>query len=168
MIMRAPEHAPGTSLPRGDARAVVTWPIAKVNLHLSVGAQRDDGFHEIVTLFQAVDLADRLLVEVGGADIELTVEGADLGPVEGNLCHRAAVSFRRATGWDSGVRLRLVKGVPHGAGLGGGSSDAASTLRAVATRLHSSTAPCPASTNRAGIMTMRKRENTKNSTTDSE
>jgi len=107
---------------------------AKVNLLLRVGARRADGYHELDTLFQAIDLADELEVAaVPGAGMALEVEG-EAGPDADNLALRAARAFLSAAGMGpqaQGVRLRLVKRVPVGAGLGGGSSDAAAALRAL-------------------------------------
>ena len=103
---------------------------AKVNLFLRVLETRPDGFHEIETLFQAVDLADEVsLQEAPGGGISLEVEGAELGPVEENLAYRAAHTFLEATGVSGSVFIRLLKRIPAGAGLGGGSSDAAAVLR---------------------------------------
>lgn len=109
---------------------------AKVNLFLCVLERRPDGFHEIETLFQAISLSDRLVVSVEDDDPErpvtLLVEGADLGPVEANLAYRAAELFREAAETTASVRIALTKVIPAGAGLGGGSSDAAAVLRALA------------------------------------
>jgi 4-diphosphocytidyl-2-C-methyl-D-erythritol kinase len=110
-------------------------PPAKVNLLLRVLAREESGYHQIETLFQAIDLRDRLEIERGGEDVRLEVTGAKLGPVEENLVWRAASAFRTAAGIDEGVRLRLEKRIPAGAGLGGGSSDAAATLLGL-NRLH--------------------------------
>jgi 4-diphosphocytidyl-2-C-methyl-D-erythritol kinase len=104
---------------------------AKLNLHLSVLAREADGFHQLETVFCALELADGLEVELGGPGIRLHVEGPDLGPLERNLVHRAAVAYFEAAGREPGVDIRLVKRIPAGAGLGGGSSDAAATLRAL-------------------------------------
>lgn len=107
---------------------------AKVNLFLRVLERRSDGYHELDTLFQAVDLCDELLVTRGGSDVLLSVEGADLGPAEDNLAVRAARAFLQRIGSPrDGVRIRLRKRVPAGAGLGGGSSDAAAVLRCLNT-----------------------------------
>jgi 4-diphosphocytidyl-2-C-methyl-D-erythritol kinase len=103
---------------------------AKVNLFLRVLGARPDGFHEIETLFQAVDLSDEVsLQEAPRGGIALEVEGADLGPVEENLAHRAARAFLGAVGVSGSVLIRLKKRIPAGAGMGGGSSDAAAVLR---------------------------------------
>ena len=107
---------------------------AKVNLFLRVLRRRPDGFRDIETVFQTLDLADRVEVDVGsaGSTVTLTVDGPDLGPTEDNLAWRAASLFRERTGIARSVDIRLQKGIPAGAGLGGGSSDAAAVLRCLA------------------------------------
>lgn len=115
---------------------------AKINLFLHVLHRRPDGFHELETLFQSISLADRVVVAVGapgtdaigasGGPVALTVTGADLGPVEDNLAYRAAERFREAAGLDAPIHVELEKRIPAGAGLGGGSSDAAAVLRCLA------------------------------------
>lgn len=104
---------------------------AKVNLLLRVLAREDDGYHGLETLFCRIALADTLEVERVASGIALDVEGADVGPVERNLAWRAADAVLAATGRRFGVRMRLVKRIPAGGGLGGGSSDAAQALFAV-------------------------------------
>lgn len=102
---------------------------AKVNLFLRVLAREADGFHGLETLFLRVSLADDLTAERRDTPgITLDVEGADLGPSEENLATRAARLVLDATGNRCGLHLRLVKRIPAGAGLGGGSSDAAAAL----------------------------------------
>ena len=107
---------------------------AKVNLFLRVFDERPDGFHELATLFQAVDLADHVRVERADESVRLEVHGGelDLGAEEDNLAHRAATRLLAEAGIEGGVRINLVKRIPVGAGLGGGSSDAAAVLRCVA------------------------------------
>jgi 4-diphosphocytidyl-2-C-methyl-D-erythritol kinase len=113
---------------------------AKVNLFLRVLAREESGYHQVETLFQALELSDQVTLEVvdGGGGIELEVEGVPtdaLGPPETNLAVRAArlllsAVARELVGWDPpSVRIHLAKRIPHGAGLGGGSSDAATVLR---------------------------------------
>jgi 4-diphosphocytidyl-2-C-methyl-D-erythritol kinase len=124
-----------------SAARVVEAP-AKVNLLLRVLGRRPDGYHDIETLFQAISLADEVTVRVGGPDgeaagpaagrVDLEVVGPDLGPPHENLVHRAATRFLETAGHSGRVRLRLVKRIPAGAGLGGGSSDAAAVLRCLA------------------------------------
>jgi len=103
---------------------------AKINLHLEVVGRRPDGYHELRTIFQTVDLHDLLTVE--GADVlELVVKG-EAPPGAGNLVHRAARAFLDRFARGRGARLILEKRIPTGGGLGGGSSDAATTLVALA------------------------------------
>lgn len=105
---------------------------AKVNLRLCILGRRPDGYHDLHTLFQAVDLHDVLHVRRAGAGVQLVVEGGDAGPVEENLVARAARAFLAAASLnEEGLRMRLEKRIPVGAGLGGGSSDAAATLLAL-------------------------------------
>jgi len=117
-------------------RTVSLLAPAKVNLYLRVGARREDGFHDIDTLFQAIGLADRVEVSVeapAGDDspVGIAVSGAHLGPPEANLAWRAARAFLSEAAVDARVHIRLEKRIPAGAGLGGGSSDAAAVLRAL-------------------------------------
>lgn len=116
--------------PVDGARVVVSAP-AKVNLRLRVLAREVSGYHQLETLFCALELADTLEIERAGRGIDLEVEGARLGPPEDNLVFRAARAFYDTTGIEPGVRIVLRKRIPSGAGMGGGSSDAASTLLAL-------------------------------------
>lgn len=104
---------------------------AKANLFLRVLAREVSGFHSIETLFTLLELADEITVERTASGVELSVHGADTGPVEENLAYRAARSLLAAVGERFGVRIELLKRIPVGGGLGGGSSDAAATLHAV-------------------------------------
>jgi 4-diphosphocytidyl-2-C-methyl-D-erythritol kinase len=104
---------------------------AKVNLFLAVGGRRDDGYHEVTTVMQALELADTLTVSVGGAGVSLVAD-PDLGiPASDNLAFKAAVAFRESFGLSGGVSIGLAKRIPAGAGLGGGSADAAGVLAAL-------------------------------------
>ncbi len=107
----------------------VTAP-AKLNLHLQVLGRRADGFHEVRTLLQSIDLADELVAEPARAGLlELVVEPAGLvGAGQDNLVLRAARSLQEAVGVTPGARLTLRKRIPVGGGLGGGSADAAAAL----------------------------------------
>ena len=112
---------------------------AKINLWLAIVGRRDDGYHEIDTALQAIDLADTLLLEptAGEAELECRVEGewAEAVPAgEPNLATRAARLLATRTGHPLRLRLTITKRIPPGAGLGGGSSDAAATLVALARR----------------------------------
>ena len=104
---------------------------AKINLRLEILAREDSGYHQIESVFCALLLADELEVAVGEPGIRLEVSGAELGPPERNLAYRAAVAFHEAAGSPAAVHIRLTKRIPAGAGLGGGSSDAAATLLAL-------------------------------------
>ncbi len=104
---------------------------AKANAFLRILSREDTGYHGIETLFTLLDLCDTLRVERRDAGIDLTVDGADTGPPEDNLCYRAAREVLNATGGKFGVHILLTKRIPVKAGLGGGSSDAAATLHAV-------------------------------------
>lgn len=112
---------------------------AKVNVGLEVLRQRPDGFHDVNTLYAAIDLCDELELHVRtDGRFTCVVEGnAQLKEeaVEDNLCVRALWSVREllaSTGYDlPGIEVRLRKWIPTGAGLGGGSSDAALTMRGV-------------------------------------
>jgi 4-diphosphocytidyl-2-C-methyl-D-erythritol kinase len=117
---------------------------AKINLWLRVGDRQPSGFHDLDTLFCALDLADTVTVRSAevGTGIRLDARFApplydapDLGPDPDNLAVRAAAAFLDCAGLPRDVRIRLVKRIPAGGGLGGGSSDAAAVLRALA-RLH--------------------------------
>lgn len=102
---------------------------AKINLSFEIKARRDDGFHEIETLMAPISLADRLTIErIEGPQIDFSCDDPSLPGGNDNLVIRAADLFRRTTNIKTGVRIVLEKKIPHGAGLGGGSSDAASTL----------------------------------------
>lgn len=104
---------------------------AKVNLHLRILHRRQDNYHELVSVMQCVGPCDELELEFGGDRIELSCKepGVPLG--EENLAYRAAKLFQEHTGMTGGVRIRLQKRIPMGAGLGGGSSDAAGVLMAM-------------------------------------
>lgn len=122
-------------------RVVVAAP-AKVNLLLRVLAREESGYHGIETLFQALELHDTVEVErrpEPGVSLEVGWAGPseDLGPVEENLAYRAAAGYRARAGLEHapGVAVGLTKVIPAGAGLGGGSSDAAAVLRAM-DRIH--------------------------------
>ncbi len=108
---------------------------AKVNLVLAVLGRRSDGYHEVETILQQVGLWDDLRLEVAEEGIHLVCSAADLpiGPsalpaAEENLAYRAARLLRDLSGCRRGVRISLTKRIPIGAGLGGGSSDAAVVL----------------------------------------
>lgn len=100
---------------------------AKINLLLHIKGKRSDGYHEIVTVMQAVDLFDELLIEKAD-NLEIICNSPDVPSDEENLIYKAAVKLREFTGTNKGARINLKKNIPVAAGLGGGSSDAAATV----------------------------------------
>ncbi len=107
-------------------------PVAKINLRLRVLAREDSGYHSLETIFCAISLHDRLEISYAEDGIDLVVTGSiPVGPPENNLVRRAAIAFHHALGVSPAIAIRLEKAIPAAAGLGGGSSDAAATLRAL-------------------------------------
>lgn len=108
---------------------------AKINLLLRVLAREASGYHSIETLFVRLDLADEVCVRVApGRSLDCAgpaVPCGGLGPVEQNLAFRAAARYAQETGWPDGFSIELVKHIPVGGGLGGGSADAGAVLRAL-------------------------------------
>ncbi|HEY8835840.1 MAG TPA: 4-(cytidine 5'-diphospho)-2-C-methyl-D-erythritol kinase [Chthoniobacterales bacterium] len=103
---------------------------AKINLSFQIKGRRADGFHEIETVMAPISLADRITIERGGDDgeIHFSCDDPSLPTGDDNLVVRAAKLFRERAKITSGITISLEKKIPHGAGLGGGSSDAARTL----------------------------------------
>ena len=103
---------------------------AKVNYALEVQGLRDDGYHEIRTVMQSVSLADEVEIErtEEGFALRVEPEGTDSGPLKENTVRKAWVALREISGDELAVRVRVHKRIPPGAGLGGGSADAAATL----------------------------------------
>ena len=119
----------------------------KVNLHLAVGGKRDDGFHELTSIFAALDFADTLIfsllpgnegqtvftVQEEGPFLELSQKGQVFPPIpaEKNMVYLASELFRSKTGFKKDLSIELIKRIPPGSGMGGGSSNAATTLLAL-------------------------------------
>lgn len=101
--------------------------VSKINLTLEITGLLPDGRHGLETWFQAIDYGDELTVE-SASDLTLTCDDAQLGAQEDNLAWKAAALLRQASATTRGARLHLTKMVPYGAGLGGGSGDAAAVL----------------------------------------
>jgi 4-diphosphocytidyl-2-C-methyl-D-erythritol kinase len=103
---------------------------AKVNYALEVRGMRDDGYHEIASVLQSISLADELEIERSERGFELLFEpeGVEVGPLEENTVYKAWALLWEVSGHELPVRIRLHKKIPAGAGLGGGSADAAATL----------------------------------------
>jgi 4-diphosphocytidyl-2-C-methyl-D-erythritol kinase len=108
------------------------WPApAKLNLFLHVVGRRADGYHELQTCFQFVDLCDDIRLDVREDGVIRRLAGAAGVAPEADLCVRAAQALKAFTGSSLGVDIDVVKRIPMGAGLGGGSSDAATCLVAL-------------------------------------
>lgn len=111
---------------------------AKINVFLHVHGPRPDGYHELLTLFQRLDLADEITIRASSGTTSRSLDLAGprlpsegLGPVTKNLAYRAAAEFHARTGWPRGFEIGLTKNIPVGGGLGGGSADAAAVVRAL-------------------------------------
>lgn len=114
---------------------------AKLNFNLKVLPKRDDGFHDIESIFQTIPLCDELLVEIGPRpesqeemvekNYGCSITSPDLSLPSSNTLTKAYEAFRTLTGWAEPVCVTLRKHIPSGGGLGGGSSDAAAMIRAL-------------------------------------
>lgn len=107
---------------------------AKINLFLDVTAKRKDGFHDILSVMQAVSLADEVFLKIDKAEyscITLHMKNTDIPADERNLAYLAAEAFLDKTGETAALDITVEKYIPSAAGLGGGSSDAAAVLRAL-------------------------------------
>lgn len=106
---------------------------AKVNIGLKILNKREDGFHNVETTLATINLSDLLTMDEIDSGITVEAKGLDVRPEE-NLCYRAAETFRKRYGIARGVKIGLIKNIPVGGGLGGGSADAAAVLKGM-TRL---------------------------------
>ena len=124
------EPVPGPLRPAGQPAAVTARAPAKVNLALGVGPRRDDGFHELRTVFHAVDLDERVTLRPASRlSAAVSGEGAGGLPLDdGNLAVRAVRLVAERAGVEPHVRVELLRSVPVAAGLAGGSADAAAAL----------------------------------------
>src|SRR6056297_665913 len=109
---------------------VIVRTPAKVNLQLSVGPQRPDGYHELLTVFHALSLEDTITASEGsGVTLTMAGEGAEKLPTdESNLAHQAAALLAQNAGIEPNVTLHIDKQIPIAGGMAGGSADAAGTL----------------------------------------
>ena len=110
-------------------RAARTLAQAKVNLALRVLAREDDGFHSIETVFLRLELGDDVELRITTGKRSLKCYEMRDWPAEANLAYRAALLFAEEVGWPKGFEIEIVKNIPIGGGLGGGSADAAAVLR---------------------------------------
>lgn len=123
-------HSTNTSM--GDTQdALQVFSPAKINVFLRIVRRRDDGFHDLASLFHVIDLGDDMDVSVlpiGATKDELSCNWSDVPLDESNLVIKAARLFREKTGRNDHFKIHLEKRVPHGAGMGGGSGNAATML----------------------------------------
>ena len=101
---------------------------AKVNLYLRVLRKREDGYHDILSLMQRISLCDEMTFTPTGGGITVRCPGTALPEDEGNIVYRAAAAFFSRIGTSPGIEITIRKRIPIAAGLGGGSSNAATTL----------------------------------------
>ena len=101
---------------------------AKINISLKILNKRDDGFHNLETTLATINLADFLDIKEIESGIIIESEGLNIKP-EANLCYQAADIFKRRFNITKGVKIKLIKNIPVGGGLGGGSADAACVLK---------------------------------------
>ena len=104
---------------------------AKINLSLKILGRRNDGFHELDTLIAPISLYDELRIDKGRHGIKFSCDDPSVPQDDDNLAVRAANAFFKTTKIKPAISIELKKKIPHGAGLGGGSSDAASVLLAL-------------------------------------
>jgi len=105
---------------------------AKINLRLKILRKRDDGYHELRTVFQKISLHDTLHFTLKkGKGITITTDDPDLAVGKTNLVHQAVAAILKRSDYQGGVHIQLEKRIPVGGGLGGGSSDAATALKAM-------------------------------------
>ena len=110
-------------------RAARTLAQAKINLALRVLDRYDDGYHAIETVFLRLELGDDIEIRTTSGKRSLRCYEMRDWPAEGNLAFRAAALYADETGWPKGFEIEIVKNIPIGGGLGGGSADAAAALR---------------------------------------
>lgn len=101
---------------------------AKINFTLSVRGRRADGYHDLESVMQTLELHDRLEFVIAEHDVTLTTDSSEIPTGPDNLIIQAADLLRRRSGCRWGARIRLIKRIPVAAGLGGGSADAAAAL----------------------------------------
>lgn len=102
---------------------------AKINLFLDITGVRADGYHLLETSMQSVDLSDIVEISKTEHGISVVCSDPEIPSGEGNICCKAAREFMDLSGVSFGVRIRIEKRIPHGAGMGGGSADAAAVLK---------------------------------------
>ncbi|MFA6321259.1 MAG: 4-(cytidine 5'-diphospho)-2-C-methyl-D-erythritol kinase [Candidatus Omnitrophota bacterium] len=109
-------------------RSIKLTAHAKVNLFLKILNRRKDGYHNIFTLFERISLSDKIIITAIPKGIEVSSDKFITSDPKNNLAYKAAESILKYKRLKKGVNIRIIKGIPIAAGLGGGSSDAASVL----------------------------------------
>ncbi len=104
---------------------------AKINLRLEIIGKRQDGYHELRTIFQKISLYDKLFTLKSEKGISIITDQPGLPAGKRNLVYRAAQLMIKRTGFQGGIHIQIEKKIPLGSGLGGGSSNAATTLKAL-------------------------------------
>lgn len=108
---------------------------AKLNLYLKVLGKRDDGYHDLISLVVPISLYDEMLIELSESvqlEVRLYVEGDKTVPSdESNLVHKAVIAYMNAISHKAQIKIQLIKRIPSAAGMGGGSSNAATALLAL-------------------------------------
>jgi 4-diphosphocytidyl-2-C-methyl-D-erythritol kinase len=107
---------------------IVLSAAGKINLFLRVLSEEVDGFHHVETLYQSVDVRDKVEIIRGGDELEFETKGLEAPTGPDNLAFKAAQRYLDAAGMDEALKIRVEKSIPVGAGLGGGSADAAAVL----------------------------------------
>lgn len=117
--------------------SLVIKALAKINLGLEVGPKREDGYHDITTVIVPLELSDLVRVSLGRPGIRVSSDSAEVPHAQANLAFQAADRFFQAAGIRPSADIRIRKKIPVGAGLGGGSSDAAAVLLGLNRLYHS-------------------------------
>lgn len=114
-----------------DLRELAFSANAKLNLYLDITGRCGSGYHTLETVMQSIDLADVVTVRRTADDIAVTCSDPLIPTDKRNICFKAAANYFEALGKSGGVAIHIDKRIPHAAGLGGGSADAAAVLRAL-------------------------------------
>jgi 4-diphosphocytidyl-2-C-methyl-D-erythritol kinase len=112
------------------AKSLLIRSFGKINLFLDIICKRSDGYHNIESVFQSVDLHDELSIELLPSGLEVSCDNPDIPSDSRNLAAKAFLAIREVLNYRGGVRISIKKRIPAGAGLGGGSSNAAVVLEA--------------------------------------
>ncbi len=113
-----------------NTKLIIEAP-AKINLTLDIKAKRADGYHELETIMHQIGLVDRIFLERGGKDIRLTTDSEEIPDNEENLAYQAAQLLYNKFGLREGLQIFIEKNIPVGAGLAGGSTNAAAVLAGI-------------------------------------